>query len=72
MPPLICSDSGSSLMEQMVEALCLHAADESPTVRRVCLRGLVQVLVCFLHPQWWVMLVKTIMVCTDYSVSERT
>lgn len=43
MPLFICSDSASSLMEQMVEALCLHAADESPTVRRVCLRGLVQV-----------------------------
>uniref|UniRef100_A0A2P2LR37 Protein SHOOT GRAVITROPISM 6 isoform X2 n=1 Tax=Rhizophora mucronata TaxID=61149 RepID=A0A2P2LR37_RHIMU len=33
----------SSLLEQMVEALCRHVSDESPTVRRLCLRGLVQI-----------------------------
>lgn len=27
----------------MVEVLCQHVSDESPTVRRLCLRGLVQV-----------------------------
>ncbi|XP_038697854.1 protein SHOOT GRAVITROPISM 6 isoform X2 [Tripterygium wilfordii] len=32
----------SSLLEQMVEALCRHVSDESPTVRRLCLNGLVQ------------------------------
>ncbi|KAJ6746742.1 MAESTRO-RELATED HEAT DOMAIN-CONTAINING [Salix koriyanagi] len=32
-----------SLLEQMVEALCRHVSDESPTVRRLCLRGLVQI-----------------------------
>lgn len=29
----------------MVEALCRHVSDDSPTVRRLCLRGLVQVRV---------------------------
>uniref|UniRef100_A0A2C9VCM9 Uncharacterized protein n=1 Tax=Manihot esculenta TaxID=3983 RepID=A0A2C9VCM9_MANES len=33
----------SSLLEQMVEALCRHVSDESPTVRCLCLRGLVQI-----------------------------
>ncbi|KAJ4833816.1 Protein SHOOT GRAVITROPISM 6 [Turnera subulata] len=33
----------NSLLEQMVEALCRHVSDESPTVRRLCLRGLVQI-----------------------------
>jgi len=33
-----------SLLEQMVEVLCRHVSDESSTVRRLCLRGLVQVL----------------------------
>ncbi|KAH0881779.1 hypothetical protein HID58_057875 [Brassica napus] len=33
----------SSVMEEMVEALCRHVSDDSPTVRRLCLRGLVQV-----------------------------
>lgn len=31
-----------SLLEHMVEVLCQHVSDESPTVRRLCLRGLVQ------------------------------
>ena len=45
-----------SLLEQMVEVLCRHVSDESSTVRRLCLRGLVQlatlrryVLWVFLH-----------------------
>ncbi|KAL0344680.1 UNVERIFIED_CONTAM: protein SHOOT GRAVITROPISM 6 [Sesamum radiatum] len=38
------SDSFGSLLEQMVEGLCRHVSDDSPTVRRLCLRGLVQVL----------------------------
>ncbi|KAL6141890.1 hypothetical protein ACLB2K_060176 [Fragaria x ananassa] len=37
------SDSFGSLLEQMVEVLCRHVTDESPTVRRLCLRGLVQI-----------------------------
>ncbi|KAI3989746.1 hypothetical protein MKX01_040716 [Papaver californicum] len=37
------SDGVSSLLEQMVEALCQHVSDESPSVRRLCLRGLVQI-----------------------------
>ncbi|KAK9289631.1 hypothetical protein L1049_007789 [Liquidambar formosana] len=37
------SDGFGSLLEQMVEALCRHVSDESPTVRRLCLRGLVQI-----------------------------
>ncbi|XP_024022984.1 protein SHOOT GRAVITROPISM 6 [Morus notabilis] len=32
-----------SLLEEMVEVLCQHVSDESPTVRRLCLRGLVQI-----------------------------
>ncbi|XP_030541094.1 protein SHOOT GRAVITROPISM 6 isoform X2 [Rhodamnia argentea] len=32
-----------SVLEQMVEAMCRHVSDESPTVRRLCLRGLVQI-----------------------------
>ncbi|XP_022634964.1 protein SHOOT GRAVITROPISM 6 isoform X6 [Vigna radiata var. radiata] len=32
-----------SLLEQMVEVLCRHVSDESSTVRRLCLRGLVQI-----------------------------
>ncbi|KAM7255099.1 hypothetical protein ACFE04_020340 [Oxalis oulophora] len=32
-----------SLLDQMVEALCRHVSDESPMVRRLCLRGLVQI-----------------------------
>lgn len=36
------SDGFGSLLEQMVEALCRHASDDSPVVKRLCLRGLVQ------------------------------
>jgi HEAT repeat protein len=32
-----------SLLEQMVEVLCRRVSDESSTVRRFCLRGLVQI-----------------------------
>lgn len=42
---LSCSGDFSSVMEEMVEALCRHVSDDSPTVRRLCLRGLVQVRV---------------------------
>lgn len=37
------SDGFGSLLEQIVEALCRHVSDDSPTVRRLCLRGLVQI-----------------------------
>ncbi|PQQ19778.1 protein SHOOT GRAVITROPISM 6 [Prunus yedoensis var. nudiflora] len=37
------SDGFGSLLEQIVEVLCRHVSDESPTVRRLCLRGLVQI-----------------------------
>ncbi|XP_019054507.1 PREDICTED: protein SHOOT GRAVITROPISM 6 isoform X2 [Nelumbo nucifera] len=37
------SDRVGSLLEQLVEAMCRHVSDESPTVRRLCLRGLVQI-----------------------------
>ncbi|XP_031501558.1 protein SHOOT GRAVITROPISM 6 isoform X2 [Nymphaea colorata] len=37
------SDGFGSLLEQLVEAMSLHAADESPIVRRLCLKGLVQI-----------------------------
>ncbi|XP_071908326.1 protein SHOOT GRAVITROPISM 6-like isoform X2 [Coffea arabica] len=36
------SDGFGSLLEQMVELLSRHVSDDSPTVRRLCLRGLVQ------------------------------
>ncbi|KAI8013285.1 ADP-ribosylation factor GTPase-activating protein AGD3 [Camellia lanceoleosa] len=36
------SDGFGSLLEQMVEAFCRHVSDDSPTVRRLCLRRLVQ------------------------------
>ncbi|KAF7804391.1 protein SHOOT GRAVITROPISM 6 isoform X1 [Senna tora] len=32
-----------SLLEEMVEVLCRHVSDESSNVRRLCLRGLVQI-----------------------------
>ncbi|XP_022925797.1 protein SHOOT GRAVITROPISM 6 isoform X3 [Cucurbita moschata] len=32
-----------SLLEQIVEVFCRNVSDESPTVRRLCLRGLVQI-----------------------------
>lgn len=41
-----CSDGFGPLLEEMVQALCRHVSDDSPTVRRLCLRGLVQVLEC--------------------------
>uniref|UniRef100_A0A7N0TTV8 SGR6 n=2 Tax=Kalanchoe fedtschenkoi TaxID=63787 RepID=A0A7N0TTV8_KALFE len=37
------SERFDSLLEQMVEALCRHVSDESAAVRRLCLRGLVQI-----------------------------
>ncbi|XP_052174886.1 LOW QUALITY PROTEIN: protein SHOOT GRAVITROPISM 6-like [Diospyros lotus] len=37
------SDGFGSLLEQMVETLCRHVSDDSSTVRRLCLRGLVQI-----------------------------
>lgn len=37
------SDAAPSLLEQMVEGLCLHVYDESPVVRSLCLQGLVQI-----------------------------
>ncbi|XP_074355121.1 protein SHOOT GRAVITROPISM 6 isoform X2 [Apium graveolens] len=36
------SEGLGSLLEEIVEALCHHVSDDSPTVRRLCLRGLVQ------------------------------
>ncbi|WOH06122.1 hypothetical protein DCAR_0625545 [Daucus carota subsp. sativus] len=36
------SEGLSSLLEEIVEALCRHVSDDSPTVRRLCLKGLVQ------------------------------
>ncbi|KAJ0027551.1 hypothetical protein Pint_35766 [Pistacia integerrima] len=39
-----CSSAAfNSLLEEMVEALCRYVSDESPTVRCLCLRGLVQI-----------------------------
>ncbi|KAL5709726.1 Protein SHOOT GRAVITROPISM 6 [Ranunculus cassubicifolius] len=37
------SDGIGSQLEHIVETLCRHVSDESPTVRRLCLRGLVQI-----------------------------
>ncbi|XP_038883575.1 protein SHOOT GRAVITROPISM 6 isoform X1 [Benincasa hispida] len=37
------SGQAGSLLEQIVEVFCLHVSDESATVRRLCLRGLVQI-----------------------------
>ncbi|KAF9599000.1 hypothetical protein IFM89_033345 [Coptis chinensis] len=36
-------DGIDSQLEQMVEVMCRHVSDESSTVRRLCLRGLVQI-----------------------------
>ncbi|XP_021743434.1 protein SHOOT GRAVITROPISM 6-like isoform X1 [Chenopodium quinoa] len=36
------SDGYDCLLEQMVETLCRHVSDDSATIRRLCLRGLVQ------------------------------
>ncbi|XP_021290041.1 protein SHOOT GRAVITROPISM 6 isoform X2 [Herrania umbratica] len=38
----VCYSGFSSLLEEMVEVLCRHVSDESPTVRCLCLRGLVK------------------------------
>ncbi|KAK3148379.1 hypothetical protein QOZ80_3BG0294260 [Eleusine coracana subsp. coracana] len=37
------SEEEPTLLEQMVEELCQHVSDDSPTVRSLCLRGLVQI-----------------------------
>ncbi|XP_074269139.1 protein SHOOT GRAVITROPISM 6 isoform X2 [Silene latifolia] len=37
------SDGFDSLLNEMVEALCRHVSDDSATVRRLCLKGLVQI-----------------------------
>lgn len=37
------SDGVPTLLEQMVEGMCLHVSDESTIVRSLCLRGLVQI-----------------------------
>ncbi|KAJ9555338.1 hypothetical protein OSB04_009952 [Centaurea solstitialis] len=37
------NEGSSSVLEEIVEALCRHVSDESPMVRRLCLRGLVQI-----------------------------
>lgn len=47
-----CSDGLPSLLEHIVEAMCLHVSDESPTVRSLCLRGLVQVHFLFAWPPY--------------------
>lgn len=41
-----CSESFGTLLEQVVEGLTRHVSDDSPNVRRLCLRGLVQVVGC--------------------------
>ncbi|WMV44967.1 hypothetical protein MTR67_038352 [Solanum verrucosum] len=43
-PHFTTDDGFGPLLEQMVQAICWHVSDDSPTVRRLCLRGLVQVL----------------------------
>ncbi|KAK3013387.1 hypothetical protein RJ639_010056 [Escallonia herrerae] len=40
---VVLCDGFGTLLEQMVEALCRHVSDDSPAVRRLCLRGLVQI-----------------------------
>ncbi|XP_047089443.1 protein SHOOT GRAVITROPISM 6 isoform X2 [Lolium rigidum] len=37
------SEKEPALLEQIVEELCQHVTDDSPTVRSLCLRGLVQI-----------------------------
>lgn len=41
----LCSEKEPTLLEQMVEELCQHVSDDSPSVRSLCLRGLVQVII---------------------------
>ncbi|KAL6987296.1 Protein SHOOT GRAVITROPISM 6 [Sarracenia purpurea var. burkii] len=43
------SDGFDSLLEELVEALCWHVSDDSPTVRRLCLKGLVQIPSIHVH-----------------------
>ena len=45
-------------MEEIVEALCRHVSDDSPMVRRLCLRGLVQVK---LHNYIFIIIIFTIL-----------
>ncbi|KAD4384428.1 hypothetical protein E3N88_24596 [Mikania micrantha] len=37
------NEGSGSVLEDVVEALCRHVSDDSPMVRRLCLRGLVQI-----------------------------
>ncbi|XP_076947107.1 protein SHOOT GRAVITROPISM 6-like isoform X1 [Bidens hawaiensis] len=37
------NEGSGSVLEPIVEALCRHVSDDSPMVRRLCLRGLVQI-----------------------------
>ncbi|KAL4592110.1 hypothetical protein LXL04_005094 [Taraxacum kok-saghyz] len=37
------SEASGSVLDEIVEALCRHVSDDSPMVRRLCLRGLVQI-----------------------------
>ena len=39
----ICSENTDALLGSLVDALSAHTGDESSTVRRLCVRGLVQV-----------------------------
>ncbi|XP_048503893.1 protein SHOOT GRAVITROPISM 6 isoform X2 [Beta vulgaris subsp. vulgaris] len=43
------SDGYDCLLEQMVEALCRHVSDDLASVRRLCLRGLVQIPSIHIH-----------------------
>nr|GEU38198.1 protein shoot gravitropism 6 isoform X1 [Tanacetum cinerariifolium] len=37
------SEGPDTVLEEIVDALCRHVSDDSPMVRRLCLRGLVQI-----------------------------
>ncbi|CAI9283109.1 unnamed protein product [Lactuca saligna] len=39
---IVPSERSGSVLEEIVEALCGHVSGDSPMVRRLCLRGLVQ------------------------------
>ncbi|KAG6524380.1 hypothetical protein ZIOFF_014289 [Zingiber officinale] len=43
------SDGLSSVLEHVVEVMCLHVSDESPIVRSLCLCGLVQIPESHMH-----------------------
>ncbi|XP_042457069.1 protein SHOOT GRAVITROPISM 6-like isoform X3 [Zingiber officinale] len=43
------SDGLSSVLEHIVEVMCLHVSDESPIVRSLCLCGLVQIPESHMH-----------------------